>query len=225
MKNDVRLNLVVHRKLLQWFSIDLKKKRKEKGLLQYRIGLWKKTFFLTNPIWMDQWNFTLWCISNANMTKMETATKMKNTERILAIKLLEDPVLVKVMETFFVFYLMIQMRTRNLTLKQAIRLKGIRRHLNTNFILNFSEKIKKICVYDHCNENLSYSKTLIYMISWMTIQNKKEFHYYWVIKQMWTEAIIVLQVTEFEHSINRPIVMKIRASWNAWILREARNII
>lgn len=58
------------------------------------------------------------------MTKMETATKMKNTERILAIKLLEDPVLVKVMETFFVFYLMIQMRTRNLTLKQAIRLKG-----------------------------------------------------------------------------------------------------
>lgn len=58
------------------------------------------------------------------MTKMETATKMKNTERILAIKLLEDPVLVKVMETFFVFYLMIQMQTRNLTLKQAIRLKG-----------------------------------------------------------------------------------------------------
>lgn len=58
------------------------------------------------------------------MTKMETATKIKNTERILAIKLLEDPVLVKVMETFFVFYLMIQMRTRNLTLKQAIRLKG-----------------------------------------------------------------------------------------------------
>lgn len=58
------------------------------------------------------------------MTKMETATKMKNTERILAIKLLEEPVLVKVMETFFVFYLMIQMQTRNLTLKQAIRLKG-----------------------------------------------------------------------------------------------------
>lgn len=58
------------------------------------------------------------------MTKMETATKIKNTERILAIKLLEDPVLVKVMETFFVFYLMIQMQTRNLTLKQAIRLKG-----------------------------------------------------------------------------------------------------
>lgn len=58
------------------------------------------------------------------MTKMETATKMKNTERILAIKLLEDPVLVKVMETFFVFYLMIQMQTRNLTLKQAIQLKG-----------------------------------------------------------------------------------------------------
>lgn len=54
------------------------------------------------------------------MTKMETATKMKNTERILAIKLLEDPVLVKVMETFFVFYFMIQMQTRNLTLKQAI---------------------------------------------------------------------------------------------------------
>lgn len=35
-----------------------------------------------------------------NMIKMETATEMKNTERILALKLLEDTVLVEAMRVF-----------------------------------------------------------------------------------------------------------------------------
>lgn len=49
MKNDVRLNLVVHRKLLQWFSIDLEKKKKRKRTSPIYDRVMEKNIFPHKP--------------------------------------------------------------------------------------------------------------------------------------------------------------------------------